>query len=603
MPRPPLELRRSGPSRAFALWAAAFVAALALSSSLAYADTIHLKNGKQMKGEIIEETEEYVVIRVPFGQVKVRQDDIDYVDRQTPEENKVEIGRDLLAQQRYGMAIDELEKTIKSDANSKEAGEELARAYLAYGKHLLKVRRLDEAKSVFVKLRALDSNCKEAAEALKSIEGENRSLDGIIEQARGKAAQQDLDGAIAAYDQALGFAAEARERVAQELARCLARRGDASYQAKNYDAALADLERAFGLDSRLTGPLDGLYASAALARISSLLNNGQLQTAQRYLQRVLVFAPTNPTVLYVAGRVEESVKNTASAADFYARGLRTRVNQATPELLAELRAKLEKSLNMGTEGAPVSVKSVDESTFAEAKPGAFESYETDHFIVLHHNDALAKEVGQVVEAHLERIAGVTGLKTDWKEKPKIYLHHTQEEYTLATGQPEWTGGVSRFTHTPNGIANIQVHSWQTSPRLFKSVLPHELTHLIVNQSLPNYEALPRALHEGFSVLMEPDYRHNYYINFLRLRFKSQDFIPLSDLLRAKDYPLDPDFYYAEGFALIAYLVKIKGLDGALSLVRDPAKAGAIEDRILAIAGQEKLDKLESAWKQWITKGQ
>lgn len=596
----PLKLSRSGP---FAHWTVAVLLALILGPALAYADTIHLKNGKQMKGEIIEETEEYVVIRVPFGQVKVRQEEIDYVDRQTPQENKVEIGRDLISQQRYGMAIDELEKTIKSDATSKEASDELGRAYLAYGKHLLKVRRLDEAKAVFAKLRALDPNCKEAADALKSIEGENRSLAGIIEQARAKAAQQDLDGAIAAYDQALGFAAEARERVAQELARCLARRGDAYFQAKNCDAAMADLERAFGLDPRLTGPLEGLYASASLARISSMLNSGQIQIAQRYLQRVLVFAPTNPTVLYVAGRVEESVKNTAAAADFYARGLRTRVNQPTSELVAELRAKLEKALNLQGEGAQVTVKSVDEAAFAEAKPGAFESLETDHFIVLHHNEALAKEVERVVEAHLERIAGATGLKADWKEKPKIYLHRTQEEYTLATSQPEWTGGVSRFTHTQHGIANIQVHSWQTSPRLFKSVLPHELTHLIVNQALPNYEALPRALHEGFSVLMEPDYRHNYYINFLRLRFKSQDFIPLSDLLRAKDYPRDPDFYYAEGFALVAYLVKTKGLEETLSLVRDPAKSGAIEERILGISGQDKMDKLESAWKQWIIKGQ
>ncbi|MCW8129108.1 MAG: hypothetical protein KIS92_01875 [Planctomycetota bacterium] len=576
----------------------------AFASALALADTVHLKNGKQMRGEIIEETEDYIVIRVPFGQVKVKQEEIDYVERQTAQEYKVELGRELVTQQRYGLAIDELEKGLKADPKSREISDELARALNAYGRQLIQVRRLEEAQAVYEKLKALDPGSRESAAGLELLAKENRGLDRLISEARKQAASADLDGAIAGYEQVLAYTAQARERVGAEFARCLARRAEGSYRDQKFDASMADLERAFGLDPKLTGPLEPLYAASALSRIVALLNQGQIASAQKYLVRVLAFAPTNPNVLYIAGRVQEALSDVAGAADFYARGLRTRVNHPNAELVADLRGKLEKALNISNgQGARLETKPVDEAAFADAKPGAFESYETDHFTILHHNEELAKEVGRVAEAHFERILATSGLKAAWKERPKIYLHRSQTEYTLATAQPEWTGGVSRFTHTARGIANMQVHSWQTSPRLFKSVLPHELTHLIVNENLPSYESLPRAMHEGFSVLMEPDYRHNYYLNFLRLRFKSQDFIPLADLLKTKDYPRDPEFYYAEGFALVAFVARTKGFDACMKLVKEPAEPGMIEEKILAITGFDSMAKLEADWKEWILKGQ
>lgn len=585
-------------------WLLGLLALALFTATAAYADTVHLKNGKQMRGEIIEETEEYIIIRVPFGQVKVKQDEIDYVERQTAQEYKVELGRELVTQQRYGVAIDELEKGLKAEPKSKEIEAELARAYAAYGRQLIQVRRLEEARAVYDKLKALDPSSRECTDGLEQLAKEDRGLQGLIDQARKQSALADADGAIESYEKALGFSAGARERIGPEFARCLARRAEASYRAQKFDASMLDLERAFGLDPKLTEPLEPLYAASALSRIVYLLNQNQLAVAQKYLSRVLTFAPTNPMVLYIAGRVQESIHDVGGAAEFYARGLRTRVNHANAELVADLRGKLEKTLNL-TEGQNVRVdtKPVDEAAFSTAKPGAFESLETDHFVILHHNDELAKEVGRVIEAHFERITGAMGLRAEWKEKPKVYLHRSQAEYTLATAQPEWTGGVSRFTHTSRGLANIQVHSWQTSPRLFKSVLPHELTHLIVNENLINYDLLPRALHEGFSVLMEPDYRHNYYLNFLRLRFKSQDFIPLTDLLKAKDYPRDPEFYYAEGFALVGYLSKTKGFDTAMKLVKEPAQPGGIEEKILSLTGYDKMEKLEADWKSWILNGQ
>jgi len=147
---------------------------------------------------------------------------------------------------------------------------------------------------------------------------------------------------------------------------------------------------------------------------------------------------------------------------------------------------------------------------------------------------------------------------------------------------------------------MEIHSWQTSPRLLKSVIPHELMHLIVNSNLGAYEDLPRAVHEGFSVLMEPEYRHAFYLNFLRMRLKSESFIPLSELLTMKAYPGDEEFFYAEGYALVAYLVQTVGLEKAIGLVRKGQRE-SFEARLLTLAGERSLERLEDDWKDWVQK--
>ena len=57
------------------------------------------------------------------------------------------------------------------------------------------------------------------------------------------------------------------------------------------------------------------------------------------------------------------------------------------------------------------------------------------------------------------------------------------------------------------------------------------------------------------------------MNFLRLRIKSRDFIPLSDLIASRDYPRDPEFFYAEGYALANYLVQEKVLRVGVLMIK------------------------------------
>lgn len=586
-------LRRLLPGVLWALFALHFSAR---------ADLVHLANGKVIQGEVIEETERYIIVRVPYGQIKLRMDEVEFIERQTNQEYRLDLSRDYLRQRKFTSAIEELVKARAVDGESKEIRQALVQACQLYGQHLTQVNRLTEAKKYFARVLALQPDSKEGQAGVASAEAGTRRLDGLLAQAQAAAAANDLDGAIAVFIQALEFSPDARERVAGELAQCLAARAGIFYKARRYEEAAQDLEHAFGLEPRLANELEGLYAASSLSGILRQVQEGKGDGARQALARVLTFAPTSPLVLYVAGRFEEALANWKGAADFYARSSKAPVLRTTPDGVADLRVKAEAALKIPDGGARIvfNVQPLESATYAQSTPGTFAKLETEHFTILHHNAALAAEAGAVFEAHFARIQLETGLTTEWKTKPKVFLHRTQEAYTLATSQAAWTGGVSRFVHQGGrGLAKMEIHSWQTSPRLLKSVIPHELAHLIVNSNMSSYEELPRALHEGFSILMEPEFRQQYFLQFLRMRLNGKEFIPLAELLAMKEYPRDPDFFYAEGFCLVAYLARKFGLPQVIGLVRNPQKKTGIEEALLGLTGAASLERLEADWKSWI----
>jgi hypothetical protein len=174
----------------------------------------------------------------------------------------------------------------------------------------------------------------------------------------------------------------------------------------------------------------------------------------------------------------------------------------------------------------------------------------------------------------------------WSSKPRVYLYRTKEEYGKATGQPGWTAGASRYV-AGKTLISASIHSWQTCPRLLKSVFPHELTHLVFSGALPNRDSVPRAIHEGIAVYEEPDYRRRYFAS----RLGGENWIPLQQLLMAREYPHDPDLFYAEGFALVQSLIATRGMDAFLKACRAMGP-GTVEKEVLKLTGYEDIESLD-----------
>jgi len=124
--------------------------------------------------------------------------------------------------------------------------------------------------------------------------------------------------------------------------------------------------------------------------------------------------------------------------------------------------------------------------------------------------------------------------------------------------------------------------------------------VFVAENSGELNAFPRCLNEGIAVMMEPQYHKDYYMSFLRMRLKSHDFIPLADLIVAKDYPRDPEFLYAEGYALVEYLAQLKGIAQLSAIVKNVDASRKASNELLRISGFKSLEELESNWKTWLT---
>jgi tetratricopeptide (TPR) repeat protein len=574
-----------------------------LASYPVLADTVFLKNGKTLEGEVIKDDADGVILKVPAGQVKLQRSEVEAIERQAPCDYRLALGRRLLQGERFESAIEAFEEACKADPSSNEARRMLGTALWLQGKKYRTVGRLAEAKTALEQLLKLDPKAElvshAAADALKELHAQEAEVTDSVELARKFASDNRLEQAVKTFEYILTVSPDMRAAIAPDMAQChlkLALRFGDSGQRLN---AVGQLEAAMRLDPKLGDQLENLYCACSLPGILDCLARGDIASAQTDLKRALEFAPNSKHALYVAGRVEEELKRIPSAADFYARALGTRVANPTPDYLADLRRRLEAEIKF-TGKLHIDTTAADLTGYAISSAGPAQKFESENFVFFHYNEALAREASLRAEAARTRVMSDLGLRS-WQGKAKIYLHRTQAEYTARTGQPEWTGGVSRATKQGLHCVDLQIHSWQTAPRLLTSVLTHEITHLLVNENLREIAWLPKALHEGFAVMMEPRFRHEYFMNFINLRLKSQNFIPLSELLTLTDYPRDPEFFYAEGYALLAYLTQSKSLADAAAMLKSTRSDTKAPDELLRLSGAATLDALESDWKAWLLK--
>lgn len=571
------------------------------------ADWIHLTSGQTLHGEVISKDDNFVVVRLLSGEVKLKASSVESIEKQTPQEYKLELGSQLISQRRYDRGIQILEEGFVLDKTSAAAKRKLAAGYAEAGPFYKSKNRLDDARDICEKWMKLDPGGKSAelmsAQARKLLDevlDSEKQVEDALSNAKTLAEGGDYNSAIAVFERATALSPGARKLVAADIANCYVSRASAHARAGRQINAAADVEAALSYDPSLADKLEQFYVSCALPGMLDNIGRGQIAQAQADARRVLGLVPANKAVLYVAGRIEEAGGKLPAAAEFYCRAYNMKVGNPSSAFVASMRARLEKDLNVKGDAFSIDTGFADGSAFTTSIDGPAQTKESENFQVIHFNSALAEKVSEAAEFCRSDIAARMGLAPQWKGKIKIIIHRTQAEYTARTAQPEWTGGCSKFTLEAGRMTEAQIHSWQTSPRLLKSVLPHEMTHLLINSNMQDVNALPRSLHEGFAVAMEPTYRHEYFNNFLRARVKSRDFIPLSDLLTLRDYPRDPEFFYAEGYSLLNFIAGEKGLAQTAGLVRG-VHAGGAEQDLLRLSGRRSIDDLQNDWIEWLGK--
>ena len=190
-------------------------------------------------------------------------------------------------------------------------------------------------------------------------------------------------------------------------------------------------------------------------------------------------------------------------------------------------------------------------------------------------------------------------------------------YWLGQPLPDWSrpcrvrvkvgamgaGGETRFQFIGREVVNWDMVVQGSLERILDSVLPHEVNHTIF--ACHFRRPLPRWADEGAATLFEHRSEQAKQLFLLNQVIESgRGFIELERLMQMKEYPREYRamlILYAEGYALVDFLVQQGGRDRYLKFLQDGDRMGWTRAIKLNYA-HKGIDALQDSWKSWIVAG-
>ncbi|MHC5055383.1 MAG: gluzincin family metallopeptidase [Planctomycetota bacterium] len=378
------------------------------------------------------------------------------------------------------------------------------------------------------------------------------------------------------------MAPESRPLLSSELADACRRLGAKALAASD-PAAASWYERAMRADPSLAEELKEPYVHGRLLPILKQMKEGDLDEAARALDALLDFAPGDSQARYVYGRLLQARRRWRASAGHFLRALPRAERPAgepptDPEGVARLRELVEKHLAGVHDEADAKRREREER--ARVTPGAAMRMTGRHFVVHNRNLKLARKVLAAAERQVDRVQVALARpgRVSWNKPCPVYLMQDEDTFLKSTGQPQWSGGVSH-TETVNGkLVRQYLTVFQTCPNLLKTTVPHEVTHLVFSAATGYASGVPRALHEGFAVSLEPEYVDRYRRSgraMLLWKRLAGELVPLADLLGLKEVGLDPTLFYAQSASVADFLMTRMGPRVFLKFAVDAGAKGVL----------------------------
>jgi len=578
---------RAGPLRTLAV-----CLLLTAVSAAARADIITLVNGRTIRGRIVSDSGDRIVIEIPGGSITIRRSEVKSVERESEAAYRRSQARELFTRGKSKMALAELRRAVAAEPGSIPARKELVTGLLQRARELEALGSFFEATRTYREALTFDEGNVIAERSVKHIRRRIEQLRGDISEAKKLLRGGNHAAAQMLFEGVLDETPELRAELAGPYARTLVAFGNDLYKKRDYASAARLYGRSLEFDPALAARIEPRYVNSRLHIVTGRISSGRFEEAEAELDELAVFSPTNLEVKYVAGRYAEVRGRFREAAIVYGKALGVSI-VGTPgqARAAELRIALQKKLDIQGSGERDAQEQRD---WARADAGDWKVLTTARFQVHHHNVKVAETVASTAEFHIERIVAALALgEVTLEGRLRIYIHRDAKEYVKATGQPEWSGGVSHSEFRGKAIADQYIASYQSSPRLLKSVIPHELTHILFTKAIGCGVRFPLALHEGVAVVMEPEYKQQHYRSVVWNHLRTETLIGVKDLLAMTQYPKTPELFYAQSSRLVEMLMQRAGAKKFLEFcrsVKDKGVERSLKD-VYRIDSYEKLEEL------------
>ena len=92
----------------------------------------------------------------------------------------------------------------------------------------------------------------------------------------------------------------------------------------------------------------------------------------------------------------------------------------------------------------------------------------------------------------------------WEDRAKIFIYRTRQDYLKSTGYPQWSGASVE-------IKKKIINTFYFDKGFFDTILPHELSHIILKEFVGFDTKLPLWFEEGVACANEKDSLRRYFL--------------------------------------------------------------------------------------------
>lgn len=235
-------------------------------------------------------------------------------------------------------------------------------------------------------------------------------------------------------------------------------------------------------------------------------------------------------------------------------------------------------------------------------------HESEHFTVYSTNERLSQVIAQRAEIYLEFMQDKLFSGKSWPLRIPILVYTTRTDYEQHGG-PRGSGGVT-MSHVTGKTQVILLYQLADRVRTgrssgggiwkygIESVLPHELTHAVVNEFFAGQRA-PRWLHEAIAGRFEQTRDHYGEAARLARKVVAGEFFRMRDLFEQKNYPERIELFYEQSAAVVLYMFEA-GPEAMHTFLAELKATGNDHDAAISAAlGIEREGAVEEFERRWV----
>lgn len=221
------------------------------------------------------------------------------------------------------------------------------------------------------------------------------------------------------------------------------------------------------------------------------------------------------------------------------------------------------------------------------------SHRSPNFVVTARTPDLAARIAQASEKyrHDLAISWLGEAMPNWSAPCKM---------TVQVGPDLGAGGATTFVFDDGEVYGWQMSIQGSEQRIFDSVLPHEITHMIFASHFR--QPLPRWADEGAATSVECASERARYRRMLQRFLRTGRGISFSRMFAMKEYPRDVMPLYAQGFTLAEFLLARGGRKRYVAYIEDGLNSGDWSAATRRHYGIDDLGTLQGQWLAWVGQG-